>query len=334
PSVYPTASHPPSLLPSCPTRRSSDLLARVTTRGFQVDHRYRREAREVADGGILALGGPVAPLGERAHRQGVGVARQHPRRLDDVLDGGAVHHGVEFGLDRPAPLAGLQRERVTAVEEHRCFHRRTSAQRWVEEHHRQHLALEAAGHLAALDPRGKLQQPVDRVDRPVLHREEVAAAQVSTLASASSSSRASSVVNDSGGSSRSVSGWVAVPVSTRCCHSSRWTWAAGRSSSSPIRKPRPCTARTAGIRAASAISIALTLRVLASRSSLLITSSVASAAAHGTGPPPNVEPRSPIRMSSTSEPAASTAAIGRPLASPLAIDSASGTTPKDSAAVK
>jgi hypothetical protein len=63
-----------------------------------------------------------------------------------------------------------------------------------------------------------------------------------------------------------------------------------------------------------------------------ITPMLASAAAHGTGPPPNVLPRSPTASNSVRAGVATTAPIGRPPASPLANVKASGVTPTASAA--
>ena len=62
-----------------------------------------------------------------------------------------------------------------------------------------------------------------------------------------------------------------------------------------------------------------------------MTSSVASAAAQGTGPPPNVLPRSPTPIDAVIAGVATTAPIGSPEASPFARVSTSGTTPTASA---
>ena len=65
----------------------------------------------------------------------------------------AVHHGAGLGLQRPAPPPRLQHDRVAAVEEHRGLEAGAGAEARVHEDHRQHLPLQAAGDLAALDPR-------------------------------------------------------------------------------------------------------------------------------------------------------------------------------------
>ena len=81
------------------------------------------------------------------------------------------------------------------------------------------------------------QQPFDLGRAPVLERQEVALGHASTSARAARSRSASRWEKDSGGSSRSTWGSVAVPVRMRRPKSARCTSTAGRPRCSPSSKP-------------------------------------------------------------------------------------------------
>src|SRR5262245_23854505 len=214
--------------------------------GLEVDDRAIAVAREVPHQVILAFHGPVGALGEGAHGDRVGVTAQHARRLDYVLDRGSVHYRARLRFQSPTPLAGLEDQRMAAVQEHRGLHTAAGAQARVEKHHRQHLALQTARDLAALDARGESQQGFQRFRPPVLERKEVAARYRSTAARPSSSRAASTSEKVSGGIRRRTEGSLAVPVRMRWggANSACWTGAAGRPSWSPSSRPRPVTRGT------------------------------------------------------------------------------------------
>ena len=74
-----------------------------------------------------------------------------------------VHHRAGLGLERPASLARLEHDAVAAVEEHRGLEAGPGAEAGVHEHHRQHLLLQPAAHLAPLDPGREREQALDLV---------------------------------------------------------------------------------------------------------------------------------------------------------------------------
>src|SRR5206468_2586584 len=159
----------------------------------------------------------------------------------------------------------------------------------VEEHGVDHLALESTRDLAALDTPGEYQELVHGLGTPVFHRQEIPPppAHCSASSSAPSTRLHSDVAKLSGGIRRSTLGSLAVPVSTRRWNSACCTGIAGRSRCSPSSNPRPVTFEMPSVIAPWRSRSPWT-RALAIKPSRAITSSVASAAAQTTGPPPNV----------------------------------------------
>ena len=132
-----------------------------------------RVLREALQHLVLAVVLPVDELREGAHADQVDVAAEHPRDLGDVLLGLAVHHRAEVELDRPRVLARLQHHRVAAELEGAELEAGARAQRRVEEHQRDRLALERVAQLVALEQRGLRQQRVELGAAPVLGVQEM-----------------------------------------------------------------------------------------------------------------------------------------------------------------
>src|SRR5581483_5743143 len=106
---------------------------------------------------------------------------------------------------------------------------------------------------------------------------------------------------------------------------------AGTSSSAPTSRPRPRTSTMCGSPASRARSCSPLARTRASSESSIV-SHTASAAAHETGLPPNVEPWSPGANPPPTASATRSAPIGKPFASPFASVTRSGRTPSCSKA--
>ena len=209
--------------------RVGERLAGVPSRALEVDDGLLAVLREVVDDAVLPGRRPVAAARKAPDAERIGVAAEHAGGIDDVLDGVAVHDGAGLGLQRPASLPRLEHHRVPAVEEHGGLEAGAGAEARVHEDHRQHLLLEPPRHLAALDPGGQPQQALHLLGAPVLQGQEVALGHASTSSRPASSRSASRWENESGGSSRSTCGSVAVPVRIRRAKSARCTSTAGRS---------------------------------------------------------------------------------------------------------
>ena len=270
---------------------------------------------------------------EAPHADRIGVPAQHPRGIDDVLDGVVVHDRTRLGLERPAALSGLEHDPVPAVQEHRRLEAGAGPKARVHEHHRQHLPLEAAGHLAALDPRGKRSSPSTSSGLQSSRARKSRLVTPAPPRVRRGADRPRAWEKESGGRSRRTCGSVAVPVRTLLANSARWTSTAGRSRCRPRSRPRPATRRTPSASRAPRELIADRDRV-GDEPVALDHGDVGQRrrAGHGAAAEGAAEVAQGERIGERAA-IATTAPIGRPPARPLANVSASGVTPNDSAAL-
>src|SRR4051812_29592923 len=233
------------------------------------------------------------------------------------------HHQVEQDhgrptaarLDEPGETVGRNSDVVALRREQRL---QQAADAWVvldDENMRR-------AHRGAPSPDGA----GGAVSSPTL---TAAAAESRIDGSASVKRWASSDERMSGGASRTASGATALtrnPASRAACLTAG---ALPSSTTNASHSPRPRTSCRSGAVTAdnAARHCSPTSRTWPSRPSRSITMRTASAAAHETGLPPNVEPWSPRRNASAAAPVARHAPTGSPPPNPFASVTTSGRTP-------
>ena len=214
----------------------------MPARRLEIDDRLLAVPREVADDGIAPRHRPIGAPGKRAHAERIGVAAQHARGLDDVLDRSPSITAPGSVSSAQLPFPGSSTTawppwRNIAVSKLVRVRRLGSMNTMAK-----HLPLEAAADLPALDPSREPEQPLDLRVVPVLQGEKVALGHASTSLSPARRRSASSAENESG---RQETEHVRDPTRYRSgCDGRRARAApsaAGRSRCRPSSSPRPLT---------------------------------------------------------------------------------------------
>src|SRR4051794_3498606 len=288
-------------------------------------HAHRRHGRVFAErlhDDIAQIGFIVAAAGETAYGERIHESAQDRDRFFQVFGAIFVHDRTDAVLQFPRAGAGFENDRVSAAAQHDCFERSARAERWIEEDHPENFVLQVLPMRLGFPRFRGRDDAIDHLDPEisdaggVFHLKERIAFARASIASSLTFSGGMSLTT-----AESELPPTRMPADSRCFFNG-----AAESTRNPKSKPAPrisCThVPSSARRMFASASIARS-----SNDSSSITRSVARSAAHASGEPPNVLPRSPGFSCAAIASLIKTAPIGTPEAMPFAEVRRSGAMP-------